>query len=37
MAYKEDTPYNDHPDLPSVTFTESTDLLRHLAKASRIK
>lgn len=35
MAYNKDIPYNDLPDLPPVTFTESNELLRHLAKASR--
>lgn len=35
MAYNKDSPYNDLPNLPPVTFTESTELLRHLAKASR--
>lgn len=35
MAYNRNTPCNDLPDLPPVDFTESQDMLRHLAKASR--
>lgn len=35
MVYNTDIPYNDLPNLPPVTFTESNELLRHLAKASR--
>lgn len=35
MAYNRNMPYNDLPDLPPVDFTESQDILRHLAKASR--
>lgn len=35
MAYNRNAPYNDLPDLPPVDFTESQDILRHLAKASR--
>ena len=35
MGYNKDVPYNDLPDLPPLTFTESNELLRHLAKASR--
>lgn len=35
MVYNRNTPYNDLPDLPPVDFTESQNILRHLAKASR--
>jgi Fic family protein len=35
MAYNKNTPYNDLPSLKDVNFTESPEILRHLAKASR--
>ncbi len=35
MAYNKTTAFNDLPDLPPVDFAESTDILRHLATASR--
>lgn len=35
MPYNKNSPYNDLPDLPPADFTESQDILRHLAKASR--
>lgn len=35
MTYNRNIPYNDLPNLPPVDFTESQDILRHLAKASR--
>jgi len=35
MAYKNDQPFNDLPNLPPADFTESREMLRHLAKASR--
>ena len=35
MAYNKNTAFNDLPDLPPVDFAESTDILRHLATASR--
>lgn len=35
MVYNRNTTYSDLPDLPPVDFTESQDMLRHLAKASR--
>lgn len=35
MAYHKNIPFNDLPDLPPVNFTESPEILRHLAKASR--
>lgn len=35
MAYTQSIPYNDLSDLPPQGFAESTEILRHLAKASR--
>jgi Fic family protein len=35
MAYSRTSPYNDLPDLPSKNFTESPEMLKHLARASR--
>src|SRR5450631_242439 len=35
MAYNKNTPYNELPGLKDVNFTESPEILRHLAKASR--
>ena len=35
MAYNKNTPYNDLPDLPPADFSESPEILRQLAKASR--
>lgn len=35
MAYNKNIAYNDLPNLPPPNFTESADILRHLAKASR--
>ena len=35
MAYSKSIPYNDLPNLPPPDFTESPELLRHLAKAAR--
>jgi len=35
MAYNRNSPYNDLPDLPPANFTESSEILRHLAKAAR--
>ena len=35
MAYNKNTAFNELPDLPPEGFTESPEILRHLAKASR--
>lgn len=35
MAYKKNQAYNDLPNLPPAGFTESLEILRHLAKAAR--
>src|SRR5450631_1795825 len=35
MAYNRNIPYNDLPNLPRTGFTESPEILRQLAKASR--
>jgi Fic family protein len=35
MAYSKNTPFNDLPNLPPSDFTESPEILRHLAKAAR--
>jgi len=35
MAYNKNAPYNDLPDLPPAGFSESQDIFRHLARASR--
>jgi Fic family protein len=35
MAYNKNTSFNELPDLPPKEFTESPEILRHLAKASR--
>lgn len=35
MPYNKNIPFNDLPDLPPLNFNESTEILRHLAKASR--
>ena len=35
MANKKDQAYNDLPNLPPTDFTESPEILRHLAKAAR--
>jgi Fic family protein len=35
MAYNKNTAFNELPDLPPEDFTESPEILRHLAKASR--
>lgn len=35
MAYNKNTPFNDLPNLPPDDFTESSIILRHLAKAAR--
>lgn len=35
MAYNKNTAFNELPDLPPKEFTESPEILRHLAKASR--
>ena len=35
MAYNRNTPFNDLPSLPPADFTESPEILRHLAKAAR--
>ena len=35
MAYNKNTPFNDLPNLPPADFTESPEILRHLAKAAR--
>jgi Fic family protein len=35
MAYSKSNPYNDLPDLPPATFTETQDIFRQLARASR--
>ena len=35
MAYSRTTPFNDLPNLPPPSFSESPELLRHLAKAAR--
>ena len=35
MSYNRNTPFNDLPHLPPADFTESSEILRHLAKAAR--
>lgn len=35
MSYNRSTPFNDLPHLPPADFTESPEILRHLAKAAR--
>ncbi|MEP7323967.1 MAG: Fic/DOC family N-terminal domain-containing protein [Saprospiraceae bacterium] len=35
MAYNKNIAFNDLPDLPPADFTESPEILRHLAKAAR--
>lgn len=35
MSYNKNIPYNDLPNLPPPDFTESPEILRHLAKAAR--
>ena len=35
MAYNKNLPFNDLPNLPPAEFTESAEILRHLAKAAR--
>lgn len=35
IAYNKDLPFNDIPNLPPPGFTESPEILRHPAKASR--
>lgn len=35
MALNRNIPFNDLPNLPSETFTESPEMLRYLAKAAR--
>jgi Fic family protein len=35
MAYNKNNPYNELPSLRDINFTESPEILRHLAKASR--
>jgi Fic family protein len=35
MAYNKNNPYNELPNLKDINFTESPEILRHLAKASR--
>jgi Fic family protein len=35
MAYNKNLPFNDLPDLPPPDFSESPEILRHLAKAAR--
>src|SRR5664279_3325247 len=35
MAYNKNTPFNDLPDLPPAEFIESSEILKHLVKASR--
>ena len=35
MSYNRNTPFNDLPQLPPADFTESPEILRHLAKAAR--
>ncbi len=35
MAYNKSNPFNDLPNLPPTDFTESPEILRHLAKAAR--
>ena len=35
MAFNKNTPFNDLPALPPQDFTESPEILRHLAKAAR--
>ncbi|MEX0636867.1 MAG: Fic/DOC family N-terminal domain-containing protein, partial [Ferruginibacter sp.] len=35
MAYNKNTAFNDLPNLPPAGFTESPEILRHLAKAAR--
>ena len=35
MAYNKNTAFNELPDLPPKEFTESPEILRHLARASR--
>lgn len=35
MSYNRNSPFNDLPQLPPADFTESPEILRHLAKAAR--
>jgi Fic family protein len=35
MAFSKNTPFNDLPNLPPQDFTETPEMLRHLAKAAR--
>lgn len=35
MAYNKNTAFNELPDLPPIGFTETPEILRHLAKAYR--
>jgi Fic family protein len=35
MPYNKNSPFNDLPDLPPINFSESTEILKQLAKASR--
>src|SRR5450631_796612 len=35
MAYNRKSPYNDLPNLPPAGFSETPEILRQLAKASR--
>jgi hypothetical protein len=35
MTYNRNAPFNELPDLPPHDFQESSEILRHLAKASR--
>jgi Fic family protein len=35
MGYNKDQPFNDLPNLPPKDFVESSEILRHLAKAAR--
>ena len=35
MAYNKNNAFNDLPNLPPEGFTESPEILRHLAKAAR--
>src|SRR5258708_32493324 len=35
MSYNRNSPFNSLPNLPPADFTESPEILRHLAKAAR--
>lgn len=35
MSYNKNTPFNELPNLPPANFIESSEILKHLAKASR--